>query len=228
MSHLKKILHLLEESGYSVCHTKIDSSFFLPQRRERIYFVGIRLDLLCNERLSLVRPLPLQLEVELRKKYQIHGNDITNAATMDNCDRDNNTNHPLSHPTASHTLPPSCLGDILESHESVCRDHSHCFLTPPQWEKVCKQGYIQFHADGSGQLLTEVDPCSQTLVSSYRHSYLLHSQFVVPRDSLYLARQREQLTIATARKRKGGQDTITFNEISMDQTLPRFFTPREW
>ena len=28
VSHLKKILHLLEESGYSVCHTKIDSSFF--------------------------------------------------------------------------------------------------------------------------------------------------------------------------------------------------------
>lgn len=160
-SHLKKILHLLEESGYSVSHTMVDTSWFLPQRRERIYFVGIRLNLLRNERLSLVRPLPLQLEVELRKKYQIYGNDITNAATMDNCDRVNNTNHPLSLPTSSYMLPPSRLGNIL------VRDHSHCFLTPSQWVKVCNQGYIQFHADGSGQLLTEGDRCCQTLVSSY-------------------------------------------------------------
>ena len=89
----------------------------------------------------------------------------------------------------------------------MCRDHSHCFLTSTQWEKVRDQGYIQFHADGSDQLLTEVDPCCQTLVSSYQHSYLLHSELVVPRDSLYLARQMEQLKIATTRKRKGGQDT---------------------
>ena len=83
----------------TVFATIIDSSWFLPKRREH-YFVGIRLDLLRNERSSLVRPLLLQLEVELRKKYQIHGNDITNAATMDNCDRVNNTDHPLSLPTA--------------------------------------------------------------------------------------------------------------------------------
>ena len=118
VSHLKKILHLLNESGYGVCHTKIDSSFFLPQRRERIYFVGIRLDLLCNERLSLVRPLPLQLEVELRKKYQIHGNDITNAATMDNCDRVNNTDHPLSAPYYCITFASSSFMTRRYSRES--------------------------------------------------------------------------------------------------------------
>lgn len=236
-SHLTKILHLLEESGYSVSHTIVDTSWFLAQRRERIYFVGIRLDLLRNERYeSLGEPSSLQLKVELRKKYQIYGNDITNVASIDNYDRDNDSAHHMSLHNASHTLPPSCLGDILESHESVCRNHSQCFLTSSQWEKVCEQGYIQFHADGSGQLLTEVDPCCQTLVSSYRQSFLLHSQFVVPRDSLYLVRQREQLKIAAARKKKSGQDVeqdistsvASFYEESKNRTLPRFLTPREW
>jgi DNA-cytosine methyltransferase len=229
--HLKRILHLLEESGYSVSHTLVDTSWFLPQRRERIYFVGIRLDLLRNESSeSLIRFK--QLEVDLRKKYQIYGNDIMRVAITDKCDRDDNANQSRSPLNASYSLPPSCLGDVLETHESVCRNHSHCFLTTSQWEKLCKQGYIQFHADGSGQLLTDADPCCQTLVSSYRQSFLLHSQFVVPRDSIYLVRQKEQKKIATARKNKGGRDieqeTASVVSESKDPTLPRFFTPREW
>lgn len=230
--HLDRILNLLEESGYNVSHTMIDTSWFLPQRRERIYFVGIRLDLLRNESSeSLIRFK--QLDVDLRKKYQIYGNDIKRADITDKCDRDNIANQSLSPLNTSQSLPPSCLGDVLESHESVCRYHSQCFLTTSQWEKLCKQGYIQLHADGSGQLLTDSDPCCQTLVSSYRQSFLLHSQFVVPRDSLYLMRQKEQLSIATARKNKGGrgiieQETASVVTESKNPTLPRFFTPREW
>lgn len=225
-SHFQKVLHLLEESGYHVAHGIIDSSWFLPQRRERVYFIGVRLDLLRTECRLL-----LDIELELKKKYQIYGNEIINAATMDKFDRTlliNGCHQPgLNSPNS---LLPSCLGDVLESFETVYKHNSHCFLTPPQWQKVCSQTYIQFHADGTGRLLTEDDTCCQTLVSLYRQSYLMHSQFVVPRDSIYLEKRKEGL-VEAAEMEKGRQELRQDNCLSdkyKDRTIPRFFTPREW
>ena len=150
----KKILQLLTESGYKVVHVLVDSSWFLPQRRERIYFIGIRLDLISEEKAEWLNTL--NLEEEIRRKYQLYGNDIID----ETCPKSLNQS----------SLPPSCLGDILESDETVSKHHSHCFLTPSQWQKISSQGYMQLHRDGSGQLITKDDTCAQTLVSSYRSS----------------------------------------------------------
>jgi len=150
----KKILQLLTESGYKVVHVLVDSSWFLPQRRERIYFIGIRLDLINEERAKWLDNL--NLEEEIRRKYQLYGNDIID----EKCPKSLNQSF----------LLPSCLGDILESDEVVLDKHSHCFLTPSQWQKVSCQGYMQLHKDGSGQLITKDDTVAQTLVSSYRSS----------------------------------------------------------
>lgn len=231
--HFERILQLLRESGYKVVHVLVDSAWMLPQRRERIYFVGIRLDLVNEARSgSLVRSSS-QLEKELRMKYQIYGNDIPDD-NFDKYDRvlTSATNRNRQH----HSLLPSRLGDILESHEDMCNNNSCCFLTPGQWQKVRNQGYMQLHKDGSSQLLTEDDACAQTLVSSYRQSYLMHSQFVVPTGSVHLSEQNEKL-MTEVRKKKDVYDieenlsTCSASEgtnSSLDQTLPRFFTPREW
>lgn len=235
-SHFRKILQLLEESGYSVTHGMVDSSWFLPQRRERVYFVGIRLDLLEGENCNYQRSLALHLGGGLQQKYQIFGNDI--AEDIDKLDRvliQNGMLRPTA-TTSTRSLPTSRLADILESWEAVTEQHPHCFLSPSRWEKVRSQGYLQVHLDGSGQLLTEDDACAQTLVSSYRRSHLLHSQFVVTRDSWHLVEQRQRL-LAEAQKLKSqrdlqerrnestGGELTNYNDRT---TLPRFFTPREW
>ena len=150
----KKILQLLIESGYKVIHVLVDSSWLLPQRRERIYFIGIRFDLISEHRAEWLDTL--NLEEEMRRKYQIYGNDIVDEI----CPKSLNQS----------SLFPSCLGDILESEEAVSKHHSHCFLTPSQWQKISSQGYMQLHKDGSGQLITKDDTVAQTLVSSYRSS----------------------------------------------------------
>ena len=150
----KKILQLLTESGYKVIHVLVDSSWFLPQRRERIYFIGIRLDLINEEIAEWLNTL--NLEEEIRRKYQLYGNDIID----EKCPKSLNQS----------SLPPSCLGDILECEKAVSKHHSHCFMTPSQWQKISSQGYMQLHRDGSGQLITKDDTVAQTLVSSYRSS----------------------------------------------------------
>jgi len=150
----EKILQLLTESGYKVIHVLVDSSWFLPQRRERIYIIGIRLDLINEGRAEWLNTMNLQEEI--RRKYQIYGNDIVDET------------RPISLNQSSQL--PSRLGDILECEEAVSKHHSHCFLTPSQWQKISSQGYMQLHRDGSGQLITKDDTVAQTLVSSYRSS----------------------------------------------------------
>ena len=49
-SHFERIIHLLEESGYRVTHGIVDAAWMLPQRRERVYFVGVRRDLLLKRK----------------------------------------------------------------------------------------------------------------------------------------------------------------------------------
>jgi len=150
----KMILQLLSESGYKVIHVLVDTSWFLPQRRERIYFIGIRLDLINEEKAEWLNNL--NLEEEIRRKYQLYGNDIVDETRLKSLNQS--------------SLLPSRLGDILECDETVSKHHSHCFLAPSQWQKVRCQGYMQLHRDGSGQLITKGVAVAQTLVSSYRSS----------------------------------------------------------
>ncbi|KAK1743789.1 cytosine-C5 specific DNA methylase [Skeletonema marinoi] len=49
-SHFERIIHLLEESGYRVTHGIVDAAWMLPQMRERVYFVGVRRDLLLKRK----------------------------------------------------------------------------------------------------------------------------------------------------------------------------------
>jgi len=236
-SHFQKILHLLEESGYDVSHGIFDAAWILPQRRERVYFVGVRRDVVSGG-------TSFWDEEAFRSKYQIYGNDIAQEDGMDKFDRvllnnGNRHNQPECFSSAQHPLPTSRLGDILESNETVSKQYPHCFLTPSQWQKVRGQGYLQLHSDGSGRLLMEDDVRAQTLVSSYRQSFLMHSQFLVPCDSVYLVEQRQRL-VAEAYKKKRQYATNRCCEAANDetcisdntkrfndQTLPRFFyTPR--
>jgi DNA (cytosine-5)-methyltransferase 1 len=162
-----------------VTHGIVDTSWFLPQRRERVFFIGVRRDLLRPNESEYVAFHPQ----DLKRKYQIYDNDLS----KDRFER-------ILHNTK---LRPSRLGDILENDEYVLAKSSHTFLTSHQWKKITAQSYTQIHSDGSGQLITENDACAQTLVSSYRQSYLMHAQFIVSTSKLD------------------------------SQTLPRFFTPRE-
>jgi len=232
-NHLEKILALLRDSGYHVTHGVVDASWFLPQRRERVFFVGVRLDL-------MERGCPRALfdPIALKEKYQLYSNDyiITEASCLDRY-------HKILAKHGYHTngrkieqkQQTSRLGNFLESEDSIFRNNPHCYLTKHQWEKVRKQTYLQIHSDGSGRLLTREDPCAQTLVSSYRQSYLLHSQFVVPCDSVHLKEQQERMiveamrykdTIAAEAKERLFTDCQSVGP-SANVTLPRFFTPRE-
>lgn len=47
---MAEVLQGLEDSGYRVAHRVIDSSSILPQKRRRVYFVAIRMDLPACER----------------------------------------------------------------------------------------------------------------------------------------------------------------------------------
>lgn len=230
--HFQKIMQLLEESGYQVTHGIIDTSWFLPQRRERIYFIGIRLDLLrsIGSECQMNHMQLNNLELEWKKKFQIYGNEIMNDDSMDKFDRLLILRGCHPRPVRNtHPLLPSCLGDILETSEAVSSHHPHCFLKPLQWLKISKQSYLQFHSDGTGKLLTEDDTCCQTLVSSYRQSYLMHSQFVVPRDSIYLVAVKERMLAEAMRcKGRSEQNEPTLMGDVGDKTIPRFFTPREW
>ncbi|KAL3800298.1 hypothetical protein HJC23_003594 [Cyclotella cryptica] len=232
-SHFKKILDLLTESGYNVTHGIVDTSWILPQRRERVFFVGVRLDLLDDPQANFVA----FKSVDLKQKYQIYGNDIVEEGNLDKFDRillQNGYCDQLGSQKLS-KLSPSRLGDVLESDQTVLAESSNTFLTHHQWKKITAQKYIQIHSDGSGQLVTEDDSCAQTLVSSYRQSYLMHSQFVVPRHSIYIRLQRERL-LREAQKRRGEVYNVHVGDhryvaaaaSALDgETLPRFFTPRE-
>lgn len=123
--------------------------------------------------------------------------------------------------------PTSKIGDILDDGAKI---PSHCFLTMHQWNKIQSQTYLQLHNDGAGQLITKDEACSQTLVSSYRQSYVLHSQFIVSNDSSYLARQKETLKSVALAKTKAGSTQPDCVDVprKAEEQLPRFFTPREW
>ena len=232
--HLDRILQLLEESGYCVTHGIVDTAWFLPQRRERVFFVGVRRDLLDLPEDSYVAFVPQ----EIQRKYQIYDNEIRgdtdrfDKILLKEKDSDNHANK--CEFSRSSKLHPSRMGDILESVQCLSdNENSHTFLSPHQWKKISAQSYTQVHSDGSGQLLTEDDACAQTLVSSYRQSYLMHSQFIVPRDSLYLKRQNDIL-LREAQERKGYSCNHDYrnsdaksNTILDNKVLPRFFTPRE-
>lgn len=233
-SHFERILSLLRESGYHVTHGVVDTSWFLPQRRERVFFVGVRLDLLDNNNNNNSQSTFTAFSSqEIKQKYQIYDNDIRGDG--DRFDRvlERCCEHSCVHDGVSR-LKPSRLGDILESNEAVLTQGLHAFLTPHQWKKVLSQRYTQIHLDGSGRLVTEDDSCAQTLVSSYRKSPLMHSQFVVPRGSMYLQHQNAVLTQEAHLKKQtwGATETDEMNkDLGIDiidgEQLPRFFTPRE-
>ena len=223
-SHFKRILQLLEDSGYHVTHGIVDAAWMLPQRRERVYFVGVRRDLSDNS-------LAFTSE-ELKERYQIYDNDVD--VSVDKFVRllqrsSDVHSEETSQCSSSINISKSRIGDILEPEAQL---PSHCFLTKHQWQKIQAQTYLQIHNDGSGQLITEEEPCSQTLVSSYRQSYLLHSQFVVSKDSSYMTHQQRQLRSVALAKTKGERsmkEDVTVEETPRkDEQLPRFFSPREW
>ncbi|KAL7503588.1 hypothetical protein ACHAXN_001360 [Cyclotella atomus] len=239
-AHFDTILQLLRESGYNVTHGVVDTSWFLPQRRERVFFVGVRKDLLDGASLDCSNYVAFAPS-ELKRRYQIYANDVAEneADRFDRVLLKNQSARQRSNSSSSKLLlRPSRLGDILESEQTILSENPHTYLSSHQWSKISSQSYTQIHSDGSGQLLTRDDACAQTLVSSYRQSYLMHSQFVVSSDSLYLRRQNEQL-VREARKRRGitcangktNTDATCSSNASIDvgdkQTLPRFFSPRE-
>mmetsp|Transcript_21779 Transcript_21779/g.32978 ORF Transcript_21779/g.32978 Transcript_21779/m.32978 type:complete len:159 (+) Transcript_21779:216-692(+) len=115
-----------------------------------------------------------------KQKYQIYNNDLnTNVDMLQRLGLRSDEREVKMHAT---------LESILDDGAKI---PSHCFLTMHQWNKIQSQTYLQLHNDGAGQLITKDEACSQTLVSSYRQSYLLHSQFIVSNDSSYLARQKK-------------------------------------
>ena len=61
---LKSIVQLLSEAGYNVCYKVLKSNDYgLPQKRERIYFVGIRNDLKYSD---FIFPNPSGVKTELK------------------------------------------------------------------------------------------------------------------------------------------------------------------
>jgi site-specific DNA-cytosine methylase len=209
----------------------------LPQRRERVYFVGVRRDLLeCNDctiHKKLGKDYVAFASEELKQKYQIYNNDLN--ASVDKkklflpTQARPSRRQVLLNKYSLHSafllsekdltyarllqrlglrsdecevkmhLPTSKIGDILDADDKIS---SHCLLTMHQWQKVQSQTYLQLHNDGAGQLVTKDEACSQTLVSSYRQSYLLHSQFIVSNDCSHLARQEEKTQISCVGKDK--------------------------
>lgn len=227
-THFEQIVNLLEQSGYRVVHGVVDAAWFLPQRRERVYFVGIRRDLFdCDD--DRIHKLKTDYVAftpkELKDEYQIYDNDLD--MNVDKYARLLDRLGTVTQRTSSTNLSKSEIGDILEPDSEL---PSHCFLTMHQWKKIQSQTYLQLHNDGSGQLITEDEPCSQTLVSSYRQSYLLHSQFIVSSDSFYLTHQQEILKAVALDKTKAKSIIADHGvvETKAEEQLPRFFSPREW
>jgi site-specific DNA-cytosine methylase len=221
-------VNLLEQSGYRVVHGVVDAAWFLPQRRERVYFVGIRRDLFdCDDdRIHKLRTDYVAFTPkELKDEYQIYDNDLD--MNVDKYARLLDRLGTVTQRTSSTNLSKSEIGDILEPDSEL---PSHCFLTMHQWKKIQSQTYLQLHNDGSGQLITEDEPCSQTLVSSYRQSYLLHSQFIVSSDSFYLTHQQEILKAVALDKTKAKSIIADHGvvETKAEEQLPRFFSLREW
>jgi len=233
-SHFERIVHLLEESGYRVTHGVVDAAWFLPQRRERVYFVGVRHDLFdCDDGSThkLKTDHVAFTPKDLKHKYQIYDNDLDMsldkyARLLRRLGLHNDEGEVAQRPPSTN-LSKSKIGDILEPDAEL---PSHCFLTMHQWKKIQSQTYLQLHNDGAGQLITEDEPCSQTLVSSYRQSYLLHSQFIVSSDSSYLSHQEEKLKTVALDKTKAERTTTDCAVVATkaEEQLPRFFSPREW
>lgn len=225
-SHFERIIDLLEESGYRVTHGLVDAAWMLPQRRERVYFVGIRRDLFGNLD-KLDKHYVAFTSERLKEKYQIYNNDLDESVDkftrvlqrlgLLNDERE-----------VKKTLSTSNIEDILDADDKILSD---CFLTMHQWKKIQSQTYLQLHNDGAGQLITKDEPCSQTIVSSYRQSYLLHSQFIVPSDSSFLVQQEEKLKSVALTKtttESEESDCAVVHAQLEEQQLPRFFSPREW
>lgn len=218
--HLDRVLRLLRESGYNVSYGVIDAAWFLPQRRERVFFTGVRLDLLSEE-----CSVPVDFAA-LKRKYQLYAsNEIDHS--KDKFDR------VLLRCSARTPRPPndnaSSIGDCLETG---LEEDSLPFLTAAQWDKVSNQSYTQLHADGSGRLVTQDEACVQTIITSYRQSYLMHSQFLVTRNNIFHHQQNDKL-VGEALKRKPHyagslRASCSSDKIDLNATLPRFFTPREW
>ena len=227
--HFQRILQLLEESGYRVTHGVVDTAWFLPQRRERVYFVGVRCDLFSyDDGRDYVAFTPK----ELKDKYQIYANDLDQSVDKYerllqklNLQEEDNSLH-----SSSTNLPKSKVGDVLEPDAKI---PSYCFLSMHQWQKIQSKSYLQLHNDGAGRLITADEPCSATIVSSYRQSYLLHSQFIVSRNNAYLAYQQQKLRNVALVKTKAETamiDDVAIHEVTpmIEEQLPRFFSPREW
>ncbi|CAD7933847.1 unnamed protein product, partial [Amoebophrya sp. A25] len=93
-------------------------------------------------------------------------------------------------PTAKFEFPIP-LSDILQQGQEVPKSVQ---LRQSQWSICRRQNYMQQHADGSGQLVDYSGFVShaQTLTSSYKRSWRMHSQFVVE-NGRYFRKTREDI-----------------------------------
>jgi len=152
----------LAASGYHVERFVLNSSDFgCPQLRERLFFLGVRNDLLPTDGLP-ERLLP---------GIQCSHRDAREGAQV--------SDWGMGCPCVRPGLPTrTVMRDFLEPDSETTRE---CALSPHQWENIQKSSeYLQ----QPGYRFVKLDGQARTLTSCYKSGYLWHSEFVMQSSGL--------------------------------------------
>ena len=195
---LRVVLRMLEEAGYFVEHAVVDASWFLPQRRERVYFVGVRRDVASGGRegfeyRGFVEGLLAGVAVPSKEIRSVKSGEAPPPLVT----RENVGNQILPR------KPAASLAAILETDPTVLEEH---VLPRGKWEKAVGMKYAStLHKDGTvGRVVDGSEECAQTLLASYRRSPLMHSQFVQMQDTGVRQGMQMQDTGDAGHPREGG------------------------
>mmetsp|Transcript_43283 Transcript_43283/g.71923 ORF Transcript_43283/g.71923 Transcript_43283/m.71923 type:complete len:509 (-) Transcript_43283:60-1586(-) len=203
---LKIILEELTKSGY-ICEYKVlRSHAYVPQKRRRIYFVGIRKDLVddtTTTTTAAASPPSLQFdwpeELLLASEGGMHATD----------------------PRAN--FPP--VREILE-----CDVDESYWLLQSQWEAIVEKERKRGGEDAVSQRIVDPNSQARTVISSYKRSHETQSQYVPSSFSNKRIRQRRQQP-SDDESSSSSISSVASSLPSLSPLLlppaPRFFTERE-
>ena len=200
----KEVLSELTSCGYNVHVRVINAEILVPQRRRRVYFVGIRSDLEGSSSTGRLSPFPPSPAVPSTVTQPDSPSSGSSAVALKKTKvmRTEAFEWPVIPDLSPH------VKDILEDEKVVPADLT---LSEQQWKNITDSSYHVTVEKGPQWRFVNLNGAARTLMSMYKHSYHMYSEFVPSKEALAL------LAAAT--------DEAPCDPSSLPP--PRFFSPRE-
>ena len=205
---LRLILRELGAAGYTVRHRCLNARPLVPQRRQRLYFVGFR-------------------RAEAAAAFQWPS--WADAGDADMAEREASPGAPrpleaaAGWPTVGEALEPMALGTA--AGDAAWRAHE---LSAPQWRNVrAAEGRQRKPQHSLWARIVNERGAARTLIGKYKTGYIRHSQFVLPPGAGAIAPLLPGGVAEEGEEEKEEEEKDGEEGKAAAALLPRFFTRRE-